>query len=300
MKDPAPAVLLPGRMTLKTASRGRSPPRTTRRRSLRASAAADARRIATSSCARRRARDPRARRASASTPPAMAAISRDIAASTDEGDAAEPRCAPSSRACLASRRSRRAAFVSARRSTWTSRRVDVDAPRDAVSRATAVGRAAESSASSRASSPAMVRRAPARARASTTPTEATREGDGARAEAPARDARGERPRGSSRRRRGRHLEWRRRDTETDLFSEESHRAASDFKVKVKRPEDQARARQLDSRRRVVERAAKGTWTRSSDADARADDRWDPSHRAPGSSRGKRAGHASDPPSRDVE
>ena len=52
--------------------------------------------------------------------------------------------------------------------------------------------------------------------------------------------------------------------------------------------------------RVVERAAKGTWTRSSDADARADDRWDPSHRAPGSSRGKRAGHASDPPSRDVE
>ena len=85
-----------------------------------------------------------------------------------------------------------------------------------------------------------------------------------------------------------------------LFSEESHRAASDFKVKVKRPEDQARARQLDSRRRVVERAAKGTWTRSSDADARADDRWDPSHRAPGSSRGKRAGHASDPPSRDVE
>ena len=126
-------------MTPTRASRGRSPPRATRRGALRGDVGGGGREADRNlEVALVGEREIRARRASASTPPAMAAISRDIAASTDAGKLAS-RGVGRARACLASRRSRRAAFVSARRSTWTSRRVDVDAPRDAVSRATAAG-----------------------------------------------------------------------------------------------------------------------------------------------------------------
>ena len=87
-----------------------------------------------------------ARWASASMPPAMAAISRESEASTWSGELAEPWCGPTSRACFASRRSLRAALVFAR--ARSLRCVDVDAPRDAASRAAAVG-ARSASATSR-------------------------------------------------------------------------------------------------------------------------------------------------------